>query len=90
MSDGRIFLRASHLDRGPGNMYGLEGLYVTDADGTRYPADRVDYDWVNGNVEVLCKAAVNPVRVSFCRGDFEPGNLQTTAGLPFVPFDLEL
>lgn len=90
VSDGRIFLRASHLDRGPGNMYGVEGLYVTDADGTRYPADRVDYDWVNGNVEVLCKAASHPVRVSFCSGDFEPGNLRSTAGLPFVPFDVEL
>lgn len=90
LSDGRIFLRATNLDRGPGNMYGIKGLYVISADGSRHPAERVDYDWVNGNVEVICKAAVNPVKVSFCWGDFVPGNLQTTAGLPFVPFEFDL
>lgn len=89
-SGGRIFLHASHMDRGPGNMFGLEGLYVIDADGTRYPAERVDYDWINGNVEVICSAAGNPVKVSFCWGDFVPGNLQSVAGLPFVPFEMEL
>lgn len=90
IENGLVFLHATGLDRGPGNMFGLEGLYVTDADGSRYPADRVDYDWVHGNVVVLCNAAKNPVKISYCWGDFVPGNLRSTAGIPFVPFEFDL
>lgn len=74
------------IRRSPGST--LESFALAGSDGKWFWADRAE---INGNCVTLFSSKVpHPVKVRFAYTDFPLANLFNDAGLPAVPFELEI
>ncbi len=80
----------SNCPNGIDREQGVEGLEVAGADGVFHPVTSVYMDWKESNLQIKCEAVEHPVTVRYGWGDFRPGNLHNSEGLPFVPFCLNV
>lgn len=86
-----VHVKLSHTDQGINRTEGIEGLEVAGEDGVFHPVTKAWCNWDNGCMEVECGEVVeNPRRLRYCWGDFKPGNLKNSYGLPVVPFEIWL
>ena len=69
---------------------GVVGLEIAGEDGVFYPVEDVTMRRQNFELLVKSSKVPHPVTVRYGWGDFRPGNLHNSEGLPFVPFSLTI
>ena len=80
-----------HIANCPGGLDRLaeiRGLEVAGEDGVFHKVGKVTMQWQKDLMKVSCPEVPYPVRVRYGWGNFKPGNLHNSDGLPLVPFDL--
>lgn len=88
--DGCIAVRLTNIPNGVDRMEMISALEVRGADGKWVPATSVSSEWPNDFIVVKCPSVKAPVEVRYGWGDFKPGNLHNSDGLPVSPFWVKL
>ncbi|MBO4465214.1 MAG: sialate O-acetylesterase [Bacteroidales bacterium] len=86
---GEVVIRFSNCSNGVDRERGIEGLEICGPDGVFYPVTELWCEW-GGLLHISCPDVPEPREVRYGWGDFVPGNLHNTEGLPFSPFDVKL
>lgn len=68
----------------------IEGLEVAGPDGDFHPVTFAYFEWEPKYLRVRSEFVHNPVQVRYGWGDFNPGNLKNSEGLPVSPFWLKM
>lgn len=68
----------------------IEGLEVAGSEGIFYPVDYAYYEWEPRVLRIRSEHVFDPCEVRYGWGDFNPGNLKNTDGLPLAPFWLKI
>jgi hypothetical protein len=64
----------------------IEGLEVAGSEGIFYPVTYAYYEYEPKVLRIRSEFVHDPVEVRYGWGDFKPGNLKNTEGLPVAPF----
>lgn len=86
--DNEIGIELANCGYGISRLAEIQGLEIAGPDGEFKPVDKVRFN--NGALLIKCDNASLPCTVRYGWGDFKPGNLQSTEGLPLAPFCLTL
>jgi len=68
----------------------IEGLEVAGSEGIFYPVSYAYFEWEPKVLRVRSEFVPDPCEVRYGWGDFNPGNLKSTEGLPVAPFWVKL
>ena len=68
----------------------IEGLEVAGSEGIFYPVTYAYFEWETRVLRVRSEFVHDPCEVRYGWGDFNPGNLKNTEGLPVSPFWLKM
>lgn len=85
VSEGVVYVKLKNAGMGLDRWTGIEGLEICGADGIFHKVSDAMYDW-DGLFKISHPDVPHPVEVRYCWGDFKPGNLHSTTGLPLAPF----
>lgn len=64
----------------------IEGLEVAGSEGIFYPVTYAYFEWEPKVLRIRSEFVHDPCEVRYGWGDFKPGNLKNTEGLPVAPF----
>ncbi len=87
--DGDIAVELSDVPNGLNRWNEIAGLEVAGGDGVFYPVTRASME-SDRCLTISHPEVPEPCQVRYGWGDFNPGNLANTAGLPVVPFWIKL
>ena len=68
----------------------IEGLEVAGSEGIFYPVTYAYFEWEPKVLRIRSEFVHDPCEVRYGWGDFNPGNLKSTEGLPVAPFWVKL
>ena len=85
-----VCVRLSNTANGLDRWNGIEGLEVAGEDGEFKPVTTAYFDWQGHYLTIRHPEVAVPREVRYGWGDFRPGNLHNTEGLPVSPFDIKL
>lgn len=87
--DSGVGVKLTNCPNGVDRWHGIEGLEVCGPDGVFVPVTDAYFGW-DGYLRFSCKSVPQPREVRYGWGDFKPGNLHNSEGLPVSPFDIKL
>ena len=85
-----IGVELTHCDNGLSRWMEIQGLEVAGSEGIFYPVTYAYFEWETKVLRVRSEFVHDPCQVRYGWGDFKPGNLKNTEGLPVSPFWLRL
>lgn len=88
--DGDLMVELKNCPDGLDRRYGIEGLEIAGSDGIYHPVTSASYEYEARALRIGCKDIDKPCSARYGWGDFKPGNLHGTDGLPLAPFELHL
>lgn len=68
----------------------IEGLEVAGSEGVFYPVTYAYFEWEPKVLRIRSEFVWDPCEVRYGWGDFKPGNLKNTEGLPVAPFRIRV
>lgn len=68
----------------------IEGLEVCGSEGVFYPVTYAYFEWEPKVLRIRSEFVHDPCEVRYGWGDFKPGNLKNTEGLPVAPFRIKV
>ena len=86
-----VCIRLSNCENGLNRWMEIEGLEVCGSNGIWKPVKYAKYEqYPQPYLRIRCDEVNNPCEVRYGWGDFVPGNLSSSEGLPLTPFWLQL
>lgn len=85
-----IGVELSHCDNGLDRWMEIEGLEVAGSEGIFYPVTYAYFEWESRILRIRSEFVHDPCEVRYGWGDYKPGNLKNTEGLPVSPFYIKL
>ena len=90
MKDGsELAVELTHCGNGLNRWMEIEGLEVAGSEGIFYPVTYAYFEWETKVLRVRSEFVHDPCEVRYGWGDFKPGNLKNTEGLPVTPFRIK-
>lgn len=89
VNGGEVLIKLSNCSNGVDRERGIEGLEICGADGVFHPVTELWCEW-GGILHISSAEVPEPFEVRYGWGDFVPGNLHNSEGLPVSPFDIKL
>jgi sialate O-acetylesterase len=89
-SGSEIGVELTHCDNGLSRWLEIEGLEVAGSEGVFYPVTCAYFEWDKKVLRIRSEFVYDPCVVRYGWGDFKPGNLKNTEGLPVAPFYIRL
>ncbi len=68
----------------------IKGLEVAGSEGIFYPVEYAYFEWEPKVLKIRSEYVWDPCEVRYGWGDFNPGNLKNTEGLPVAPFWIKI
>ena len=88
-ADGHLCVEFINCNKGVNRTIGIVGLEICLEDGSLIPVSKVKFNG-KGVMRIPCAGIEGIKSVRYGWGDFKPGNLKSTEGLPVIPFELTL
>lgn len=85
-----IAVEFTNMENGISRWMEIEGLEVAGSEGIFYPVSYAYFEYEPKVLRIRCEQVWDPCEVRYGWGDFNPGNLKNTEGLPIAPFWLKL
>jgi sialate O-acetylesterase len=85
-----IGVELTHCDNGLDRWMEIEGLEVAGSEGIFYPVTYAYFEWDQRILRIRSEFVHDPCEVRYGWGDYKPGNLKNTEGLPVSPFYIKL
>ena len=89
LNGGEVLIQLSNCSNGLDRVRGIQGLEICGADGVFYPVTDLWCEW-GGILHIKSDDVPEPWEIRYGWGDFVPGNLHNSEGLPVSPFDIKL
>ena len=81
-----LAVELTNMPNGISRWMEIEGLEVAGSEGIFYPVTYAYYEYEPKVLRIRSEFVHDPVEVRYGWGDFKPGNLKNTEGLPVAPF----
>lgn len=81
-----IMVELSHTPNGLSRWMEIEGLEVAGSEGIFYPVEYAYFEWETRVLRIRSEYVFDPCEVRYGWGDFNPGNLKNSDGMPVSPF----
>lgn len=85
-----LAVELTHTSNGMSRWMEIEGLEVAGSEGIFYPVSYAYFEWGSNILRIRSEYVFDPCEVRYGWGDFKPGNLKNTEGMPVSPFWLKM
>ena len=88
--ENELAVEFTNMDNGISRWMEIEGLEVAGSEGIFYPVTYAYFEYEPKVLRIRCDKVWDPCEVRYGWGDFNPGNLKNSDGMPVAPFWVKL
>ena len=85
-----LAIELTNCENGLNRWQEIKGLEVCGSEGIFYPVTFAYFEWEPKVLRIRSEFVHDPCEVRYGWGDFKPGNLKNTEGLPVAPFKIRV